>query len=439
MASELASLLYAYQQRLVTCPARFTWNNWSRQTGKSFAFSLRRILRGMERGRNQIFLSASQAQSRELMMKAEQHLRAMKIAASNILESEVFDEVRFKQLEIVVPPVGQGGRPIRIIGLPANPRTARGFTGDLLLDEFAMHQRDVDIYAAAFPTVSRDQGEMDVCSTPMGRQNMFYRLGLNDMFHRETVTIHDAVAGGCPQDPEALRAGINDEDRWRQEYLCEFVDEATAFLTFEVIGECESATLVREADLQALRDFDGDVVAGYDVGRKRDLSVIWLFHVDGKILRCLGMVMLDKMPFREQFDIASNIARMRCLRRMCVDATGMGMQLAEELTERFGEHKVEPCTLTAAFKEQAASLMRNRFLDKTIQIHADDKTRNDLHSVRKIVTAAGNVRLEAPREDGSHADRFWACALACYAASGGAGRMEIEMGPQRPLAGLWDM
>lgn len=34
----------------------------------------------------------------------------------------------------------------RIIGLPANPETARGFTGDVLLDEFAMHAFDREIW-----------------------------------------------------------------------------------------------------------------------------------------------------------------------------------------------------------------------------------------------------------------------------------------------------
>ena len=72
MASNAAPALSAvtllpYQQRAVERRARFTWNNWSRQVGKSFAFSLRRILRGMERHRNQIFLSAGERQSRELM------------------------------------------------------------------------------------------------------------------------------------------------------------------------------------------------------------------------------------------------------------------------------------------------------------------------------------------------------------------------------------
>ena len=48
---------------------------------------------------------------------------------------------------------------------------------------------------------------------------------------------------------------------------------------------------------------------------------------------------------------------------------------------------------------------------------ADDAVREDLHSVRKSVTAAGNVRLDVERTDtDGHADRFWALALAYHAA-----------------------
>lgn len=430
---EAAVQLLGYQRRLVENPARFTHNNWSRQTGKSFAIGLRRTLRGLERKRNQILLSAGERQSRELMIKVRQHVEALKIGF-DWRESDLFDEVQFKQLEISIPQFN-----MRVIGLPANPNTARGFTGDVFLDEFALHQHDREIWASVFPTVLRGEGELDIASTPKGRQNMFYRLKDNPEFSHSTVTINDAVADGLNVNPDELYRAMGDDELYRQEFLCEFVDEATAFLTYEMIGECESGSLNKDADLQALREFKGDVVAGYDIGRKKDLSVIWLFHVDGKLLRCLGMIILEQMPFREQFEIVSSVMRMRCLRKCCVDATGLGMQMAEELTDDFGEYRVEACTLTAQFKEMSASLMRNRFLDKTIQIHADDKTRNDLHSVRKIVTAAGNVRLEAPREEGSHADRFWACALACYAASDGPGRIEIEMGPPRPSAGLKDM
>ena len=47
--------------------ARLTWNCWARQTGKSFTFSLRRVLRGLQRRRNQIILSAGERQRREVI------------------------------------------------------------------------------------------------------------------------------------------------------------------------------------------------------------------------------------------------------------------------------------------------------------------------------------------------------------------------------------
>ena len=74
---------------------------------------------------------------------------------------------------------------MRIIGLPANPMTARGFTGDVFLDEFAMHRDDRAIWAAVFPTILRGGGELDVASTPKGRDNLFAELRTNEQFaHR---------------------------------------------------------------------------------------------------------------------------------------------------------------------------------------------------------------------------------------------------------------
>jgi phage FluMu gp28-like protein len=43
--------------------------------------------------------------------------------------------------------------------------------------------------------------------------------------------------------------------------------------------------------------------------------------------------------------------------------------------------------------------------------------RADLHSVQRQVGTTGIPRLTAEREGGSHADRFWALALALHAGS----------------------
>ena len=44
--------------------------------------------------------------------------------------------------------------------------------------------------------------------------------------------------------------------------------------------------------------------------------------------------------------------------------------------------------------------------------------RADLHSVQRVAGPTGAPRLKAEREGGSHADRFWALALAASAAAG---------------------
>lgn len=416
--------LLPYQKRLVENDARFTWTNWSRQIGKSTACSLRRVIRGMARKRNQILLSAGERQSRELMLKVKQHVEAFKIGFE-FSELNMFEGTSFKQLEIGIPSLR-----MRFIGLPANPNTARGFTGDVLLDEFSLHNHDRDIWASVFPTVLRGAGELDICSTPKGRANMFYRLRENDQFSHSTVTIDDAIADGLDLDRDAIYAAMGDDELFRQEFLCEFVDEATAFITYEMIGECEEAGLPRTVDLGELAALKGDVFVGVDIGRRRDLTVIWPFELRDKTLHSLGLIEISNTPYSEQFERLSNVLRCRCVRRCAIDGTGMGDMFAEKGVETFGEHMVEPCNLSMTFKEQAGYRMRNRFLDKLIRIPADEKIRHDLHSVQKTVTAAGNIRLNAERDDGSHADRFWAAALACHAASeGGGGPIEGISGP----------
>ncbi len=144
--------LLPYQLDALVCGARFTWNCWARQTGKSFTFSLRRVLRGLARRRNQIILSAGERQSREVMEKVRLHCQALRVWHEWHRQRFFRGTTSFQQLEVRLP----GG--VRIIGLPANPMTARGFTGDVFLDEFAMHADDAAIWSALFPRLGSRSG-----------------------------------------------------------------------------------------------------------------------------------------------------------------------------------------------------------------------------------------------------------------------------------------
>ena len=427
--------LLDYQREDVESDARFRWNCWSRQVGKSFTKSLRRILRGLRRGRTQIFLSAGERQSRELMAKARQHCQALKIA-TEYWDHQFFKGLSTKQLEIVLP------RGVRIIGLPANPQTARGFTGDVLLDEFAMHAEDRDIWAAMFPTLLRGDGELDVASTPKGCGNVFHELGGNDRFSHSTITLPDAIARGLDSDAEDIRRAMNDDLLYRQEFLCEFVDESTAFLTHELIGGCIDPTLELCVSADELADERRELFVGVDVGRRRDLTVVWVLASDSaETLTTVAVFELAGASFSAQQDLLDQVLSLRLVRRCSIDAGGLGMQLAEQAVERFGGHRVEAVTFTPALKSQIAGGLRLAVEAKRIRIPNDEGIRNDWHSIRRLVTESGQFRLDAPRRGGSHADRFWAAALAVHSSDsvGESGKLEtLRTGPAKfARKGLW--
>jgi len=411
--------LLPYQLADVESDARFRWCCWARQTGKSFTKSLRRILRGLTRHRNQVFLSAGERQSRELMTKARQHCHTLGIAHA-FMDSEYFAGTRFKRLEITLP----GG--IRVIGLPANPQTARGFTGDVLLDEFAMHRDDREIWAAMFPTLLRGGGELDVASTPKGPDNLFARLRDNPRFEHSTVTLQDAIAAGLDADVDELRLSMGDDDLFRQEFLCEFLDESAAFLTYAQIAACEDPALIVRGVADLARVV-ADVFVGVDVGRHRDLTVIWAIMSDGGGWATRAITELKNEPFRAQQSVLSDLLSLSHVRHVCIDAGGLGMQLAETLVENFGRQKVEPVQFTLEAKSAMATRLRIAVEERRFRIPVDSAIRNDWHSVERTMTPDGHMRLTAARTGAGHADRFWAAALALRAADvGRAGPMEAR-------------
>ena len=424
--------LLDYQREDVECEARFRWNCWARQTGKSFTKSLRRILRGLARGRTQIFLSAGERQSRELMQKARQHCEALKIA-TDFYDNRCFRDLSIKQLEIRLP----GG--VRIIGLPANTQTARGFTGDVLLDEFAMHAFDRDIWAAMFPSLLRGDGELDVASTPKGRSNVFHQLRDNEHFSTSIVTLPDAVAQGLDVDVEQIRSAMGDEELYRQEFLCEFLDEATAFLTFEQIEACQESGLKLAGCIGDLSGCPHDLYMGVDIGRKHDLTVMWVLSQVGDVLRTVAVFELANVPFALQFDQLCELMQLRRLRRCSIDSGGLGMQLAEDLATTFGEHRVECVTFTVGGKSALAVGLRIAVECRRIRIPVDPVIVRDWHSIERAVSEGGHFRLTASRWKEGHADRFWAAALGVHASEGAGGVCEWQgvRGSQFARSGAW--
>jgi len=460
--------LTEYQKRWVNDKSRFKIGKWSRQAGKSFATSLEAVIDCFEHpGTTWVFLSAGERQSKELMRTAAIHARAINAAITELTDSfkDENNKTEYKQLEILFP---NGSR---IIGLPANPSTARGHSANILLDEFAFHKDSREIWKALFPTVTRGY-KIRIISTPQGKKNKFYELwtaktlqifdghdyehkGERGGYSKHNCTIDQAVElgleiydeDGVLIEPEDLRLALNDDEAWHQEYLVEFVDEATAWLPYDLIETVEDVRLLAEPSwverlineavehhalykhlqsppifdphwLQEEVPFIGDLHVGFDVARIRDLSIIWLDEDHSGIYVTRAAIALKKQPFGVQRNVLFAIMRLPRFRRGCIDQTGIGADIAERALEVFGPSRVEGITFTPANKEVLAHAIKQSFEDRKDMIPADQVIRQSLHSVKKTATETGHFRFDADRtEQIGHADHFWAKALAVIARS----------------------
>ena len=153
---------------------------------------------------------------------------------------------------------------------------------------------------------------------------------------------------------------------------------------------------------------------GVDVARKHDLCVLDVGEKIGDVVWDRLRAELRGKSFSEiKFELY-RLLKLRAVKRCCIDASGLGLQLAEEAERDFG-WKVEPITFTSAVKEELAFGLRSDFQERRLRIVSDDRLRADLRGIKKQVTASGHIRFAGESEDG-HCDRFWAMALRQHAA-----------------------
>lgn len=324
----------------------------------------------------------------------------------------------------------------RINALSSNPKAFRSKGGKVVLDEFAFHNDAVALWKAAKPVITWGY-PLRILSTHHGKQTLFYKFiesiksgKLNWSLH--TTTIFDAVEQGLvdkiykrkttKQEREdwlkEQEENSFDRTTWLEEYCCTPVDEATAFLSYEQIFSIEREGIIDDVILSEAKN----LYIGVDIGRKKDLTVIWITEEVEKFLFTRKVIELERTPFKSQKEILFTYLSLPGFRRACIDATGLGMQLAEEAQDRFGRYRVEPITFTGKVKEELAYNLLRMVEDRQIFIPPDKNIREDLHSVRKITTASNNIRFDVQQSEVSgHADRFWALALCCYAAKRNTG------------------
>jgi phage FluMu gp28-like protein len=409
-------VLYPYQRKYIDDASRFKIAMFARQTGKTFTSTLEiaEDFVACETSRKRtrwVILSRGERQAREAMDEGlKPHLRAIGAAFQAYdADFRLEDSTTVKAMEVI----GKHGS--RVTALPASPDTARGFSANVFLDEFAFHADSRKIWQALFPVISKPGLRLRVVSTPNGKGNRFYELMTSETgaWSKHVVDIYTAVADGLPRDIEELRIGCGDADAWAQEYELQWLDEAHAWLPYDLINAAEDDA----AGLPNLYT-GGPCFIGVDIAARRDLFVIWVLEAVGDVLWTREIITRKGASFQEQDDLLDGAYRRYRVVRSAHDQTGMGEKPVEDAQRRHGASRVSGVLFTNANKQLLATEFKQAFEDRKIRIPmGDNALRADLHKVQREVGPTGIPRFLADADSEGHADRFWAGALACHAAA----------------------
>lgn len=417
--------LYGYQKGWLADKSRFKIGMFGRQTGKTFTTTLEVVDDCFETeangGRERwVILSRGERQAKEAIEEGvKKHCQAYSLGIKEI-EGEFKTESgeRYTMLDVILP----GGS--RITALPANPDTARGFSANVFLDEFAFHADSRKIWTALFPVISNGW-KLRITSTPNGKGNKFYELmtdkKLDCVWSRHLVDIYKAVADGLPRDIDAMRAALNDEDAWAQEFELKWLDEASAWLSFDLIDGVEH-------DKAGLPEHyaGGPCFVGVDIGLRNDLFVVWVLEQVGDVYWTREIITRKRAKFAEQDAVLDDVFKRYRVLRLCMDQTGMGEKPVEDAQVRYGSSRVEGVIFTGPTKLTLATRGKEAFEDRLLRIPlGDSELRADLHKLQKITGPTGAPRFVADSDSAGHADRTWACFLAVNASDGPSGPVKV--------------
>ena len=427
-----------YQEKWINDKSRLKGMEKGRQIGLSWSSAYPTVERTAAAGArwDQWISSRDEIQARLFLEDCKMWAKVFDIVAQDMGEVVIDKKKDLTALKLMFS-TGKS-----IYSMSSNPDAQAGKRGGRLLDEFALLRDPRMMWTVAYPGLTWG-GSLEFISTHRGSRN-FFNLIIREVREKgnpkrislHTVTLQDALDQGflyklqqsLPEDAEQqamdeaeyfdfIKSGCADEESFLQEYMCIPGDDDAAFLEYDLIASCEYGRDEKWDIDRPSAEVKGRLFAGLDIGRKKDLTVLWILEELGDVLYTKAVITLKKMSKPDQEKVLW--PWFEKIFRTCFDYTGLGIGWGDDAQAKFGQHRIELVTFTGRVKEELAYPLRGKMEDKKIRIPFDPDIRADLRAVTKETTAAGNIRFTAERSENGHADRFWALALAVQAASKG--------------------
>ena len=194
--------------------------NCSRQVGKSTTTAALALHTALFDPGLILLVSPSMRQTRELFGKVSEFLK--KLQPSEQLEED-------NRLSCTL------ANGARIVSLPGDAGTVRGFSAPkLIVEDEAAFVAD-DLHTAMRPMLAVSQGRMVLLSSPNGRRGHFFDIWSSGgpRWDRFSITIHE--------NPRVTREWIEAEraqtpsHRWAAEFECQFTDTQDALFSYDLI------------------------------------------------------------------------------------------------------------------------------------------------------------------------------------------------------------
>lgn len=388
-------VLFPYQREWILDQSRFKIVNKSRQIGFSTAIALEALI-DVLRGEPVYFISRSERQSIHLLDKFYKWCDYF---------SEAGVTIPFTNRTKTDCKIGN----VDVKSLTSKAVTGEGFSGNIYLDEFALHEDDERIYRSLFPTITWGY-KIRIVSRPFGQTNLFYKIYNDERSYRDysrhQFDIHRAIQDGLDINLDILRNNI-DEEGFRENYECQFVDENTAYYPYNLIRKCIS-------DIDSR--LNGKKYIGIDVGRTNDLtSIVTITQDDFGTFNVTDIRNLKNRTFVDQKDIITEVIERENPERVLIDKGSVGYQLAEDLEREF--HFVKGVTFNPTYKLTIATNLKKLMEQGLLKLPDNLELVSDIHGVKKIVNSNNTVSFVAERTSKGHSDRAFALMMALHAAT----------------------
>ena len=393
-------ILLPYQWTIFEDQNPFIISKISRQCGKSLTFAAKAVHKSIMNADNLVLLvSVNQRSADELLRKVKQWAEACKIASNGLVT--YYDNattITFNNKS-------------RIISVPASPSSLRGWSGDVILDEYALVDGDDEIFQAVLPVITSKmkgtQHSLWICSTPSSLDTQFAKIWNSDedKWHRYEYNIYQCVEQGLKADPATLKSIVNDDLIWNTEYMVQFASGAGTAFPPEALNDIEYTTLPNTK----MRWI------GFDVARKSDYSVITICAYDkgNKNFYVEDLVKMKDKPYNEQLQMVKTINQRYQIVGGYVDAVGVGSMLAEEI-QRTINSKIKPFYWTGNNKTEAYDNLRTCIQNRNFFVNPQHKQSiiNDFGNVRRYISNTGKISYSAPHNSDGHSDITSALVLA---------------------------